>query len=61
MYANYGAQPNVQPVLETLVRYASQEDKQNAVDFLLMAGAGNPKRQANRDWLLRRLKVQVGP
>jgi hypothetical protein len=56
VYSNYGAQPNIQPVLDLLIRHASQEDKQNTIDYLMMFNAVNPKRQANHDWLLRRLK-----
>jgi hypothetical protein len=55
VYAGYGAQSNIQPVLDLLIRYASPEDKQNTIDFLML-GAVNPKRQANFDWLLKRLK-----
>lgn len=50
------AQPNIQPVLDLLIRYATEDDKRNTTEFLMLGPAGNPKRQANYDWLLKRLK-----
>jgi hypothetical protein len=61
VYANYGDQPNIRPVLDLLIHYASQEDKQHTIEFLTIVGAGNPKRRANYDWLLKRLKEEVSP
>ena len=55
VYAGYGAQPNIQPVLDLLIRYATEDDKRNTVEFLMLSPA-NPKRQANYAWLLKRLK-----
>jgi hypothetical protein len=56
VYSNWGAQENIRPVLDLLIRYASPTAKENALYWLRATSANtHPKRQANLDWLLDRL------
>lgn len=56
VYAYDGNQPNIQPVLDLLIRYASTEDKENSLSFLKSVDAKQyPQRQANLEWLIKRL------
>ena len=56
VYAYSGNRPNIKPVLDLLVRYASPAARQNSLHWLRIGNAGsNPERQANLDWLIERL------
>jgi hypothetical protein len=56
VYAYFGNRPNIKSVLDLLVQYASPTARQNSLYWLSIGNAGsNPERQANLDWLIKRL------
>jgi hypothetical protein len=56
VYSYFGNRPNIRPVLDLLIRYASPTACKNSLNWLKTGSVGsNPERQANLDWLLKRL------
>lgn len=57
VYAYDGGKENIKPVLDLLIQYSTPEARSNSLYWLRIGKAGtHPKRQANLDWLLKRLE-----
>jgi len=57
VYSGFGNRPNIRPVLDLLIRYASLTARKNSLNWLKKIGTAgfNQERQTNLDWLLKRL------
>jgi hypothetical protein len=57
VYAYNGNDENIQPILDLLVQYATPAARKNSLHWLKLGSVGPyPQRQANLEWLIKRLE-----